>query len=247
MAFPVVIVAIVLVGVGGIAYARNQNQSSVDAGGAPSPRDHWHDAYGVFLCDHWADPLSDAGPDRLGIHTHEDGLIHVHPAPSAAGRNATLGKFFDQTGLSVSEDEIRMPDDRVYREGETTCNGKPGQVRVIYWRNARAAAQAENPEPTRRIDGDFGDVRLDRNGGAYTFAFVAEGTDLSVPPSANTIAENVARDGGDPSRLPPVPGQAPAAAPPGSTPPGSAPPGSAPPSTAPPSTAPPTSAPPGGG
>src|SRR4051812_17381876 len=47
------------------------------------------DVPGRFLA-----PFTDATQDALGIHTHGDGLIHIHPfTDSAAGRKATLGIF----------------------------------------------------------------------------------------------------------------------------------------------------------
>lgn len=218
-AFPAVIALIVVVGVSGVVVARNNNESAIDTDSPPAVGDHWHDAYGVYLCDHWADPLSDRGPDRLGIHTHEDGLVHIHPGPAGAGDNATLGKFFDQVGLSVSSDEIRLPNDDVYREDETTCGGEPAEVRVLYWQDAQTAGQAaqqgNRPNPTERIDSDIGDVRFDRNGGAYTFAFVAEGTEVPVPQAAANIAALGAVDGGQPPAGGQVPGGQPVPVQPG--------------------------------
>ena len=64
--------------------------------------EHWHSAIGIYVCDRWVSNLSDRGPDALGIHTHDDGLIHIHPfLAGATGKAATLGKFFDQVGMEV--------------------------------------------------------------------------------------------------------------------------------------------------
>ena len=44
---------------------------------------------------------------NAGIHTHGDGLIHIHPfVVSEEGNNATLGKFADYGGWTVSSDSI---------------------------------------------------------------------------------------------------------------------------------------------
>ena len=63
---------------------------------APTPtppvanQDHWHAAYGVYLCDDFAPPITDER-DPKGIHTHGDGIIHIHPfVRSSPGKNATL-------------------------------------------------------------------------------------------------------------------------------------------------------------
>src|SRR5688572_29289108 len=44
----------------------------------PRPnQDHWHAAYGVFICGSWVPPFQDQAGDREGIHTHRDGLMHI--------------------------------------------------------------------------------------------------------------------------------------------------------------------------
>ena len=50
-------------------------------------------------------------PDPGGIHTHQDGVIHIHPFQTATtGRNARLSDFFGQTGLEVTSSKIELPD-----------------------------------------------------------------------------------------------------------------------------------------
>ena len=53
---------------------------------APSylTKDHWHAAYGMYVCDHFLPPVTDAKEDVLGIHTHGEGVIHIHPFSAAA-------------------------------------------------------------------------------------------------------------------------------------------------------------------
>ena len=77
---------------------------------APEPnRDHWHMAYGSYICDEYAANPSDVKADVGGIHAHGDGLIHVHPFTDGyAGKNATLGKFFDMVGIVAEDDSFRV-------------------------------------------------------------------------------------------------------------------------------------------
>ena len=114
-----------------------------DDGSLPKPEgpevgDHWHAVFAIYAC---GDFLAVQDPnDPLGIHTHSDGLIHIHPfEEEAAGENATLGVFFeaakldidtiaDATGCDEPEKELRLivdgeevagpPEDLPLREGQ---------------------------------------------------------------------------------------------------------------------------------
>jgi hypothetical protein len=83
---------------------------------------HWHAALGVYDCDHWMSDGSgngvwiwpavspQGGPARVsnanvyaGLHSHDDGVIHMEPlSPDEAGRNATVGLYFEFGGWRLS-------------------------------------------------------------------------------------------------------------------------------------------------
>ncbi len=119
--FPVVVTVIIVLGLALVVYAR-QSRPSVDASGAPQQSDHWHHAYGFYLCDTWFKLEGDAeqpGTDdftqyqRTGIHSHEDGLIHWHPFSSAAvGSNATLSVFLDTYGVELTNSKLTFPENQ---------------------------------------------------------------------------------------------------------------------------------------
>src|SRR5689334_3458234 len=117
LAFPIAVGLIILVGIVVIVAGR---QRRVDAATIrPQIGDHWHAAYGIYICDNFIAPLTDAREDTRGIHTHGDGIIHVHPFSSvAAGKNANLENFFWMTKADVGDDHITLP------TGETWENGK---------------------------------------------------------------------------------------------------------------------------
>ncbi|MGH2684811.1 MAG: hypothetical protein ACRDJP_05015 [Actinomycetota bacterium] len=132
----------------------------------PEVGDHWHAAFGIFACGEFLTPQNPNDP--LGIHTHADGLIHIHPfEEEAAGENATLGKFFDAAGVdvdSLAEDtDCDEPGNelRLLVDGEEVATPaadlplRDGQVIVL----ALAPPDAEIGEPpwAERID-DPGDV-----------------------------------------------------------------------------------------
>ena len=119
----VAIATVIIVGVVAVVLTRGGGDS---AGSGPphaadqatnQPGDHWHTALGVNICGEWLDPAPafekpSAARTRCanaGIHSHGDGLIHTHPLrASEEGNNATLGKFVDYGGWSVSSDSIDL-------------------------------------------------------------------------------------------------------------------------------------------
>ena len=163
---------VVVLGSLGIGFSREQRRDALATGAQNEPplvnQDHWHAAYGVYLCNEFVPPIQDQR-DPKGIHTHADGIIHIHPfSRSAAGRNAVLSVFADAAGLKLSDDEIKVPGGKSFSEGKTKCDGKDGIVQVRV-----------NDEV---ITSNVGDIRLtDR--ARITIAFAPEGAELSDPPS----------------------------------------------------------------
>lgn len=204
--FPLIVVVLLAGGIGLVAFARGENESSGANDTPPrarlnetSPFDHWHAAFAINVCGDELPVLYDAGPDLLGIHTHEDGLIHIHPfSTRAAGNQATLGKFFDQVGLKVSDDAVELPsglaEETVYRSGETTCGGEEAEWVMAHWKDASVASSTS---PDQIIRSDFAAVKLSEDLGAYTLAFVPVGeTDIAAPEVSSQTAELGAIDGG---------------------------------------------------
>lgn len=192
LGFPLAIIAVVVLGLGLVTYARSSSQTGSDAANPPRVGDHWHAAYGVYLCDHFAINVSDRSPDALGIHSHDDGLVHIHPfSTGAAGKQAKFARFFDQTGLQVNNSEIKLPaaspfGGRTYKEGETKCDGKPAEITVTHWKSALDAAQGKKPDQV--MTKDFANIRFTEDLGAYTIAFAAKGTKIPYPPRALDVA-----------------------------------------------------------
>src|SRR5690349_6189621 len=74
MGFPLANCVIVVLGSLTVFYARTRRFNSAAASEAPvANQDHWHNAYGFYLCDHFLPPFTDKGDDKHGIHTHGDG------------------------------------------------------------------------------------------------------------------------------------------------------------------------------
>ena len=198
LVWPLSIGLVVLIGVGLIAVSAAGRQSSADV--EPALGDHWHAAYGVYACEEFLPPVSDAIADESGIHSHGDGLIHIHPFSTRyTGEDATVGAFGETTDLEVSDDAIRMPSGESYENGDD-CGGEPGQVQVKVW---------EGPADTegRLLEADFADF-APQDGDLVTIAFAPEGAEIPPPPSAGTQPTDVVPAAGDtvpegtPSTLP---------------------------------------------
>lgn len=179
--FPVAIGLIVVLGVSLVVIAR----SSQDQAAATPPianQDHWHAAMGIRLCgDGFAAP-SQIQDDPVGIHSHADGIAHVHPFTNAAsGDGATLGRFFDATAVTIDDDEIDLGGDIKVKEGEDTCgeDDKPGIVQVAVWENAREAANTDPVIVTENIR----DINFTNDSMAFTVAFAPEGANIPPPPT----------------------------------------------------------------
>ncbi|HEX7133276.1 MAG TPA: FKBP-type peptidyl-prolyl cis-trans isomerase [Iamia sp.] len=182
--------------VGGLV-ACGDDGDDVDAGGqgpdaeaeGPELGEHWHVAYSFVVCGEELPPAADRGADALGIHTHEDGLIHVHPFLAAAsGTKATFGAFLDQIGASIDDDGLELADGRPSTDD---CSGGD-DLRVGQWDSAIAAA--EGAEPDRIITEDVEDIVLAPDLSALTV--VVGGDDpIPPPPSAADICALAAADG----------------------------------------------------
>jgi hypothetical protein len=136
---------IVVAGVLAVALSRTAGQSSA----GPTLSDHWHVSLGVNDCGTWvpnwawppgnvtsSSAVGAGAPARAGtgglvyagLHSHEDGLIHMEPAGSQdEGKNATLGRYFQYGGWKLNETSINFVN--VNEKNGNKCNGKPGVLR----------------------------------------------------------------------------------------------------------------------
>lgn len=137
--------------------------------------DHWHTAFAVWDCDRFLPPFADRGEDRKGVHSHVDGLIHLHPfTEEATGDEAVLGLFLDQVGIDTSSSELSLPGGRVLQAG-ADCDGQPGELVTLRW----ADVTASDPP---QIEDRAGRVPL-RDCSAVVLAFRAPGADVGLPPA----------------------------------------------------------------
>ncbi|HET6952412.1 MAG TPA: hypothetical protein VFI47_18675 [Acidimicrobiales bacterium] len=186
--FPGVILGIVVLGGALVAYAANDRKT--DTAVPPVVNvDHWHAALGIDICGE-SQPVLPEFESRIGIHTHGDGVIHIHPFSSGgAGDNATLGAFLDGAGVTLTGSELKIGDE-TWKEGDQQCDGKDAELVVAQWNDVQDTE--EKPALVRR---DFSNIRFTEDGMGFTIAFVPEGeTDIPMPDSAANLAELGAAD-----------------------------------------------------
>ncbi len=194
--FPGLLTLIVVLGVALVVYARNDRLDE-DLGGVPQLGDHIHQAFGVNVCGEWKPDIPEF-ESPVGIHTHGDGVLHIHPfSQLGAGANATLGRYFkdarDDGGLDVDISNTKLDYlEEDIEEGETECEGVDDPVLLMaYWPEASDATAL--PEITT---GDFDEERLTEDGAAITIFYGDEDADIPMPLSASNLAALGAADGG---------------------------------------------------
>jgi hypothetical protein len=193
--FPGIIALVVVLGVALVVYARNDRLDE-DLGGVPQLTDHIHQAFGVNVCGEWK-PAIPEFETQIGIHTHGDGVLHIHPHSSlGVGPNATLGRFMQNArdegdqDVDISDEKLSYLGDDV-EEGKTKCKGVDDpQLLLAYWPDATDTSALPEIQT-----GDFEDHRLDKNGAAITIWYGDPDATIPMPPSAANLAALGAADG----------------------------------------------------
>jgi hypothetical protein len=192
--FPFAVSAVVILGLLSVFFSRREFTGNIERP-PKANADHWHMAFGIYDCDKFLPNLPEPTIDPDGIHTHGDGVIHVHPFnSSASGRRATLQKYFDVVQIDVDGDTITVPGlgenggEFKRTNGDTCPNGQEGEWRMDLW---------EGPDDTDPIDvtQGFGIQRFTEDGMFVTLGFIPKGTDMPQPESATNLAELGAADG----------------------------------------------------
>ena len=179
LVWPGVLTLTVVLGTSLIFYSRAQNQTTTD-NLPPKRGDHWHAAYAFYICDKFQPPITDQ-TDPVGIHTHGDGVVHVHPTSvTSSGKNATFARFMEAAKGKVSTSEIKVPGQKTMKN-DMKCGKKLGRVEARTW-----AAGASTSSEGKLVLGNPADIRFsDRE--LITIAFVPEGTKVPPPPSAGQL------------------------------------------------------------
>ena len=103
-------------------------QGQTAAGDGAQIGDHWHSSLLMEICGE----TMTLPPSGTGIHSHGDGLIHVHPYNlEEAGLGANIGRFFDSFPLEIYPDRVETLEGEIYQNGDPCPDGTIGTVQVL--------------------------------------------------------------------------------------------------------------------
>lgn len=182
-----VIAVVAILGVVGTVTSRDHRLSSINGAGNVPPTvggTPWNEGFAVYQCGKFADAIKTT-KDPVGITTQGDGIIHIHPfVKSAAGRNATIGKFASSIGMKLNAAELQLPGGHLYRDGDT-CDGKASHVYVKQF--------AYVGDPTGQlVKSDPRNVRLSDQA-LVTLAFVPASDQAKIPAPPKYVQDNLAK------------------------------------------------------
>jgi hypothetical protein len=155
--------------------------------------DHWHSVYGVYDCtleteNKYLPPFL-AERDETGIHSHGDGIMHIHPFfELSSGDNAQMRHFFSEMGVEAETDRIVLDNGRELIAGTECADGSgPATVQIHEW---DFDFQALAGEPANTIyREDPGLVRFKNDRQVFVIAFAAEDTELVFTEEDNALRD----------------------------------------------------------
>jgi hypothetical protein len=140
----------------------------------PAIGDHVHAALGINICGFPAEnapsfEFKNGTETKAGLHSHGDGLLHIHPfTEDEVGDEATVGRFMDYGGWEVADDHLTLWADLNVTNGDPCPDGRPGNVR---WA-VNGEEQDGNPADFKPDDQDVIEI-----------AFLPDGEPIPEPPA----------------------------------------------------------------
>lgn len=208
--FPIAVALTLILGLGLIVYARQSLPADDES--PPTINDHWHAAYGFYLCDGWVqlngdlEELDSRGQLvnvdflRTGIHSHNDGIIHWHPYNSpAVGKNAVLDVFLENYGVELDDDQLTFASEASIQVNPSDPTSGPSEMLTEYI-EGETTCDGEDAELAVRAWGAFtdtdggsryvrnmGDIHVDNDAMVFAIYFTADGIDEAMPPWAQDL------------------------------------------------------------
>jgi len=185
---------VVVLGVAGIVYSRDQRIRQLAGGGAhPNGQDHWHAAYAIDICVQMLPNLVVVSSVicALGLLTPADGLVHLEPFVTGSAADsvshATLARFLEGVpGFKLTSNQLRYPGGKLYKNG-TNCSNRPGSLQIRVWPDAKGASSTTLTDAKK--------IHI-RDGMAITIAFVSGTQDVPKPESIPRLSNPSAAEPG---------------------------------------------------
>jgi hypothetical protein len=199
MIWTVTTVAVVVIGVLLVVVSYSDRKANGDV--PPKIGEHWHAFLGVNVCGTWLpnapsfEPRANEPGLRAGLHSHGDGLMHIHPFSSdEAGNAATVGRFISYGGWEVSGTSMKLWDGVEHKNGQfcgKTGNQKKSEVQ---W----AVGEYGKPWSGKARSGNPADFHP-KNGEIVAIYYLPKGQKLEEPPTAQDALANINDLGGQPA------------------------------------------------
>jgi len=181
LGFPAIVGLICILGLLLVTYARVNREAEVKP---VQNRDHWHAVYGLYDCT-----LNDGAggylppflsqEDEEGIHSHQDGVMHIHPwFDRSDGPDAQLVKFLDSMNVEITPDTIVLDTGAVLEEG-VECGGEEAVIHVRKW---TFDFQVENEDPEIFTE-DLPSIRFMNDREVYIIALAPLDAEIPIPPA----------------------------------------------------------------
>jgi len=130
---------------------------------AAQPRigQHIHAAVDIYVCGQKEPKLPFF---EAGIHTHGDGLMHMHPQFSnEEGAGAAVGRFFQYGHWELNGSTLTLPGDRTFKDGDSCPDGQTGVLRMLkyrlQWRSDTGSHTELADQCSRVADADMEEVK----------------------------------------------------------------------------------------
>lgn len=132
LGFPALVGLICVLGIALVTFARLTREAEA----LPvQNRDHWHAVYGVWDCtsDTWAPPFQST-LDPEGIHSHQDGIIHIHPFFDASdGPDAKLRIWAEAMEIEISDEAVVLDNGQRLTSGTDCGEEGSGELHIRKW------------------------------------------------------------------------------------------------------------------
>lgn len=155
--------------------------------------DHWHSVYGVYDCTIESDnkylPPFLSDDDATGIHSHGDGIMHIHPFfELSSGNNAQTRHFFTEMRIEVDTERIVLDSGRELVAGTECADGSgPAEITLHEWDFDFQALAGQEAVTVHTSDLDL--VKFDNDREVYVLAFAAPDTEIIFTEEDNPLAE----------------------------------------------------------
>ncbi|MFT7473460.1 MAG: hypothetical protein ACI81L_000375 [Verrucomicrobiales bacterium] len=178
LGFPMAMVGVFIAGIALVSFAWQARDVEALS---PSFDDHWHLAYGIYDCreEGFLANLEDPQVANSGIHTHGDGVIHLHPFSSTAtGNNAQIERFLEATRAQFDGDTaLTFTNRAALTEDGAVCGGEPAVLQIARFAPGETTA-------SEVITEDLANFRFRADQEGVVIALAPLGAEIPPPPSA---------------------------------------------------------------